>query len=186
MPGPWRSYIGTIKTICNSAASARSTSVVCPGIGSAKLKYSCLSDLQKYGALNSSLRQMICAPRPAASRMRAMVAVSACVWSPVTASWMSPIETSDLGDMSLEIYASRPPGALRLSRRPLHGGGDCAPEFRVRIADLFPERIHHLRDLPRRIDHEHDAPGRIEQRVLHLVQLRDLRVRIAREVDGES
>src|ERR1019366_9254291 len=161
MPGAWRSYIGTISATCSSAASARSTSVVCPGIGSAKLKYSCLSDLQKYGALNRSLRAMICAPRPAASRMRAMVAVSACVWSPVTASWMSPIETSDLGDMSREIYAGRPPGALRLSRRPLRGGGDCASEFRVRIGDLLLERIHHGRNLPRGIDHEHDAPGRV-------------------------
>jgi len=46
------------------------TSVVGPGIGSARSKRSHCCDLQKYGALNSSLRQMICAPREAASRMR--------------------------------------------------------------------------------------------------------------------
>jgi hypothetical protein len=53
--------------------------VVGPGIDSAKLKYSCLSDLQKYGALKSSCRQMICAPRAAAARIRAIDAVSVCV-----------------------------------------------------------------------------------------------------------
>jgi hypothetical protein len=59
--------------------------------------------LQKYGALKSSWRQMICAPRAAASRMRVMLDVSVCVWSPVTASWMSPIVTFVLGVMAHEM-----------------------------------------------------------------------------------
>src|ERR1035437_7880706 len=202
MPGPWRSEIGTINTICSSAASARSTSVVAPGIDSAKLKYSCLSDLQKYGALKSSLRQMICAPRPAASRMRAMVAVWVCVWSPVAASWRSQIVTCGVGFMTHKIKMKSEAGALcagltlsffgppssvfsplRLPGVPLHRGGDRAPELGVRVRHEFLERVHHVRDFPVRTDDEQDALGIVESRILHVVKLRDLRVGGAREED---
>ena len=44
--------------------------MVGPGIGSAMPKASTRSDLQKYGALKSSLRQITCAPRRCASLMR--------------------------------------------------------------------------------------------------------------------
>jgi hypothetical protein len=61
-------------------------SVVGPGIVSARSNRSHCCDLQKYRELKSSFRQMICAPRPAASRMsrsalERFAAGSASAWS---------------------------------------------------------------------------------------------------------
>jgi hypothetical protein len=66
------------------------TSVVGPGMGSAKSKRSLFCDLQKYGALKSSLRQMICAPRAAASRTRPTLASRVSAASGEAESWMMP------------------------------------------------------------------------------------------------
>ena len=53
-------------------------------------KRSHFCDLQKYGALNSSFRQMICAPRAAASRTRATLASTVAAVSDEASSWMMP------------------------------------------------------------------------------------------------
>src|SRR6478672_11344210 len=63
-------------------------SVVGPGMGSARSNRSHFCDLQKYGALNSSLRQMICAPRAAASRTRSTVAATVAAASSLAESWI--------------------------------------------------------------------------------------------------
>jgi hypothetical protein len=57
----------------SSCASVCSRSTVGPDTGSAMSKRSSLSDLQKYGALNSSCSDTIWAPRAAASRTLVMV-----------------------------------------------------------------------------------------------------------------
>ena len=57
---------------------------------SAMSKRSHFCDLQKYGALKSSLRQMICAPCAAASRIRATDASSVAWASDDAESWIMP------------------------------------------------------------------------------------------------
>src|ERR1051325_229396 len=59
-----------ITTFASRAVSV-SASVDGPGIGSARSKLAWSSVWQKYGLRNSSGRQTICAPRPAASTTRA-------------------------------------------------------------------------------------------------------------------
>src|SRR6476661_10970005 len=89
-PRAWRSNTGTMSTTSSSLASFCMTSVVGPGMGSAMSKRSHCCDLQKYGALNSSLRQMICAPRAAASRTCATAWSSVACASWEALSWMIP------------------------------------------------------------------------------------------------
>ena len=60
-------------TTPSSAASLQWASVSSPGMGSARLKRSHSSVLQKYSVVKSSCVQMICAPWAAASRMAASV-----------------------------------------------------------------------------------------------------------------
>jgi hypothetical protein len=81
---------GTMMTTSSSLASFCITAVVGPGMGSAMSNRSHCCDLQKYGALNSSLRQMICAPRAAASRTCATLCSSTAAASAVAGSWMIP------------------------------------------------------------------------------------------------
>src|SRR5678815_4304249 len=80
------------------------TSVVGPGIVSARSKRSHCCDLQKYGALNSSLRQMTCAPREAASRMRPTAASTFLAVSSTASSWMMP--TVNGADMRKKLNES--------------------------------------------------------------------------------
>ncbi len=91
MPAACRSKSGTMRTTASSLASACILSVVGPGMDSARSNRSLCCALQKYGALKSSFRQMIWAPRAAASRIRrsaraTVAAASASAWS-----WMSPM-----------------------------------------------------------------------------------------------
>ena len=55
-------------TTPSSPASRPSSAVLGPGIGSARAKWAWSSVWQKYWLRNSSCRQTICAPFPAASR----------------------------------------------------------------------------------------------------------------------
>src|SRR3954464_604692 len=71
-------------------------SVFRPGIVSAMSNRAQLVDLQKYGALKSSLRHTICAPRCAASLMRGMVASIVSRTSDVAASCTRPTVNGEL------------------------------------------------------------------------------------------
>src|SRR5215831_10944683 len=64
--------MGAMSTVPVSRATSAVRSMVGPGMGSAQSKYSRRVSTQKYMVLNSSGRQMICAPCPAASRTSRM------------------------------------------------------------------------------------------------------------------
>src|SRR6185436_13975629 len=72
MPAARRSNSDAMITTLVWRAVSASASVVRPGIGSARSKFAWSSAWQKYWLRNSSGRQTICAPRPAAPAMCAI------------------------------------------------------------------------------------------------------------------
>src|SRR4029079_11643272 len=149
------SKIGTMRTTPSSFATFCIVSVVGPGIASARSKRSHCCDLQKYSALNSSLRQTICAPRDAASRMRPTAASTFLATSSTASSWMMP--TVNGADMSEKLNESdhdvvdvRSRIALRDQRIPrgaramrsVHG--ECSARIAAGGGDRAPRRrVHH-------------------------------------------
>jgi hypothetical protein len=99
-PAARRSKIGTTITTASSFATRCIASTVGPGIGSARSNRSASVTLQKYGALNSSCRQMICAPRAAASRTRSIARSTFSCPSTETVSWMRPSVNGSRGGIA--------------------------------------------------------------------------------------
>src|SRR4051812_32307879 len=119
---------GTTSTTSSSFASFCMTSVVGPGIGSAMSNRSHCCDLQKYGALKSSFRQMICAPRAAASRTCTTARSTVAAASDDAESWMIPTVK----------------GRLVIERLAATGsGGKLAPRQRA-LRDHTYYHIHHV------------------------------------------
>src|SRR6516162_5615746 len=106
-------------TTPSSFARACMRSTVGPGIGSARSKRSASVTLQIYGALKSSWRQTIFAPRFAASRTHASAAATAAFASVGTADWTSAMESGTTGNYLLRDAPEAPRDALERGGRPL-------------------------------------------------------------------
>src|SRR5262245_864113 len=129
-------------------------------------KRSHFCDLQKYGAPNSSLRQMICAPRRAASRTSRSALARLAARSLDASSWMMPMVKGSLDIATAavcrlsKLYRSWPARADRSHRwmpRQHDGEGGPVPIGRPN-ADRTIVRVH---DLARNEQPETNAVGRV-------------------------